>query len=317
MRKTLEIESVHSLRDDKMITVMTHMDSDGVISLALFLKAINRLKVRAYFTSPVQLRDTICMSIQHKKSLGELYIFDLAGENKAVYAAAIYDKVLWIDHHEWHPDVDFEHVEVVIDDKAKSAANVVARYFKISSPLVELADQIDTNSVKDENAERIRLIVGAIRYRYSGIELTSHLKNLAYDLSMEDMSVLSKYDDIVSEYSQWVEELKRTAKEKTKIFHVGNLKVGIYETTESIPVYLVGNELDDDLDIIVILIHRIPREGTRKSITKLEFRTHTDKDVLKIAKFYGGGGHKKASGASVNDIITIPEILKAIELLYL
>ncbi len=297
-----------------MITVMTHMDSDGLISLALFLKSINGLKVRTYFTSPVQLRDMICKSIQHKKSLGELYIFDLAGENKAVYAAAIYDKVLWIDHHDWNPDGKFEHVEIVVDSKAKSAASVVANYFNISSPLVDLADQIDTNDVKDEIAEKIRLTIGAIRYKYSGIELTRNLRELAYDLSTEELSRLDKYEEIVKEYSTWVDELKRTAKERTKIYHVGNLKVGIYETTESIPVYIVGNELDNDIDIIVILIHRITEQG--KSTTKLEFRTHTDKDVLKIAKFYGGGGHIRASGASVNEIVTAPEILKAIELLY-
>ena len=297
-----------------MITVMTHMDSDGLISLALFLKSIKGMKVRTYFTSPVQLRDMICKSIQHKKSLGELYIFDLAGENKAVYAAAIYDRVLWIDHHEWNPDGKFEHVEIVMDRKAKSAASVVANYFNISSPLVELANQIDTNDVKDEIADRIRLTVGAIRYKYSGMELTRNLRELAYDLSTEELSRLDKYEEIVKEYSSWVDELKRTAKERTKIYRIGDLKVGIYETTESIPVYLVGNELDDDIDIIVILIHRITEKG--KSTTKLEFRTHTNMDVLKIAKFYGGGGHIRASGASVNEIVTVPEILKAIELLY-
>ncbi len=297
-----------------MITVMTHMDSDGLISLALFLKNIKGMKVRTYFTSPVQLRDMICKSIQHKKSLGELYIFDLAGENKAVYAAAIYDRVLWIDHHEWNPDGKFEHVEIVVDSRAKSAASVVANYFNISSPLVDLADQIDTNDVKDEGAEKIRLTIGAIRYKYSGMELTRNLRELAYDLSTEELSRLDKYEEIVKEYSTWVDELKRTARDRTKIYHVGNLKVGVYETTESIPVYLVGNELNDEIDIIVILIHRITERG--KSTTKLEFRTHTDKDVLKIAKFYGGGGHIRASGASVNEIVTVPEILKAIELLY-
>ncbi len=298
-----------------MITVMTHMDSDGVISLALFLKKIKGLKVRAYFTSPVQLRDTICRSTLRKKSLGELYIFDLAGENKAVYAAAIYDRVLWIDHHEWSPEENFDHVEIVIDSRAKSAASVVAKHLEVESPLVHFADQIDTNSVTDENAEKIRITVGAIRYRYSGYELTRKLLDLAYELSQEDLSTLDKYRDIVEEYRTWMEKIKREAKEKTKIYHVKNLKVAIFETTESVPVYLLSNELDGDVDIFAIMIYRVVNDG-KKPITKLEFRTHTDVDVLKIAKFYGGGGHKKASGASVSGVITVPELLKAIELLY-
>jgi len=76
------------------------------------------------------------------------------------------------------------------------------------------------------------------------------------------------------------------------------------------------NEIDEDVDIIIVLIYRTVGEKSRRSVTKLEFRTHTDMDVLKIAKFYGGGGHKRASGASVGDIVTVPEILKTIELLY-
>lgn len=303
------------MRSDRMITVMTHMDSDGVISLALLLKKLGGLKVRTYFTSPVQLRDAICRSTLRKKSLGELYVFDLAGENKAIYAAAIYDKVLWIDHHEWEPEERFDHVEIVIDSKAKSAASVVAKYLDVSSPLVDLADQIDTNSVECEEAEKIRTTVGAIRYRFTGLELNRRLQELAYKLSSENLSVLDEYRDLVGEYRQWLEKVLRDFKEKTKVYRVNGLRVAVYETTESIPVYLVSNEMEEEVDILAIMIYRVAGEGKRP-ITKLEFRTHTDVDVLKIAKFYGGGGHRKASGASVNDIITVPELLKAIELLY-
>ena len=296
-----------------MITAMTHMDSDGIISLSLFLKKIGGARIRVYFTSPVQLRDAICRSVFHLKSLGELYIFDLAGENKAVYAASMYDRVVWIDHHDWEPEDKPKHVEIIIDKKAKSAARVVAQYFDLKSPLVDLADQIDTNSVKDEDAEKIRTVVGALRYQFSGVELNRKLYKFARELMNEDLSFLDSYNDITGEYLRWVEKVLENAKKGAKTFHVSGLKVVIYETMETVPVYLVSNEIDDDADIIVILIHRLGRE---KPITKLEFRTHTDVDVLKLAKFFGGGGHKKASGASVGDIVTIPEVLKAVELLY-
>ncbi len=296
-----------------MITAMTHMDSDGVISLSLFLKKIGGARIRVYFTSPVQLRDTICRSVLHLKNLGELYIFDLAGENKAVYAASIYDRVVWIDHHDWEPENKPEHVEIIIDKKAKSAARVVARYFNLDSFLVDLADQIDSNSVKDEDAEKIRTVIGALRYGFSGVELNRKLYKFARELMNEDLSVLESYKNIVDKYTKWLEKVIENVKKGTKIFHVADMKVAIYETMEAVPVYLISNEIDDDVDIIVILIHWL---GKEKPTTKLEFRTHTDVDVLKIAKFFGGGGHKKASGASVRDIVTIPEVLKAIELLY-
>ncbi len=296
-----------------MITVMTHLDSDGVISLSLFLKKIGGYRVRAYFTSPVQLRDAICHSVMKRKTLGELYIFDLAGENKALFAAAIYDRVVWIDHHEWKPDVNLEHMNIIIDSSAKSAAEVVAKEFEIQSSLVELANQIDTNSIVDKNAEKIRAIIGALRWKYSGFELSRNLYKFSRELINEDFSIFSSYENIVSEYIKWAENFKLKVRKETKYFRVKNLKIAIFETPQSVPVYLIGNEIPNDVDILIVMIHR---PGMGHPLTKLEFRTYTDKDVLKIAKFYGGGGHRKASGASVADLVTVPEVLKTIELLY-
>ncbi len=300
-----------------MITVMTHMDADGVISLSLFLKKIGGAKIRAYFTSPVQLRDAICHSVKGKKNLGELYIFDMAGEHRAIYAAAMYDLVVWIDHHEWEPEIKLPHVKIYIDSKASSAAQVVAEYFGLSSPLVDIANQIDVNNVKDETAEKIRTLIGALRWRYSGRDLNIKLYRLAEELMSEDFSFLSNYDEIMGEYLEWIDALKRRVEREIKVFRVKNLKIAVFETLESVPVYIISNLLANNkngpFDIILIMIHRV---GRHHPATKMEFRTHTDVDVLKIAKFYGGGGHKKASGATVEDIVTVPEVLNAIELLY-
>jgi len=300
-----------------MITVMTHMDADGLISLSLFLKKIGGAKIRAYFTSPVQLRDTICHSVKGKKNLGELYIFDMAGEHRAIYAAAMYDLVVWIDHHEWEPEVNLSHVKIYIDSKAKSAAQVVAQYFGLESPLVDIANQIDVNDVKDEIAEKIRTLIGALRWRYSGRELNIKLYKLAEELMKEDFSLLNQYDEIIKEYVEWIENLKKKVEKEIKIFRVKNLKIAVFETLESVPVYIISNMLSKNpkgpFDIILVMIHRV---GRYHPATKMEFRTHTDVDVLKIAKFYGGGGHKKASGATVEDIVTVPEVLNAIEFLY-
>jgi len=297
-----------------MITVMTHIDSDGVISFALFLKKMNGIKVRGYFTTPVQLRDTICYSSLRKKELGELYIFDVAGENRAIYAAAMYDRVTWIDHHNWEPETTLEHVNIVIDRNAKSAAHVVAEYFGITSPLVALADEIDTNSIKSEDAERIRTTIGAIRFRFSGAELSKMLYRLSYDLMSEDLSVLDRYEELVKDYRQFLTELKKRVREEVKYYRVNNLKVAVFESTGSLPVYVLTGEIDDDTDLIAVMIYRT--DNARRASTKLEFRTNTDLNVLKIARFYGGGGHVKASGATVGDIVTVPELLKAVELLY-
>ena len=299
-----------------MLTVMTHMDADGLVSLTLLLKKLGGARIRVFFTSPVQLRDTICHSVSKKKELGELYIFDMAGEHRAIYAAAIYDHVIWIDHHRWTPEITLPHMEIVIDPQAKSAATVVARHLGIESPLVEIAEQIDTNDVKDEDAEMLRNVIGASRWKFYGRELNFKLYRLAEELMVEDLSILRNYSNIVREYAIWVENLKERVKKETKTFSEKGMRIAVFETTESVPVYIVSNllrERDGLFDLVIVLIHKMARS---QPVTKMEFRTHTDVDVLKIAKFYGGGGHIKASGASVNDIVTIPEILKAIDLLY-
>lgn len=298
-----------------MITVMTHMDADGVISLSLFLKKIGGARIRVYFTSPVQLRDTICHSVIQRRDLGELYIFDLAGEHRAIFAAAMYDSVTWIDHHQWISEIELPHVKIIIDPKAKSAAEVAGRYFKIDSKLIDIANQIDTNNVREDMAEKIRMIIGALRWKYYGKELNIKLEKLARELMMEDFSLLEDYNEMIEGYENWLIQLKEKIRKETKFFNVKGMKIAIFETIEPVPVYVVSNVLSESekVDLIVVLIHKISRG---KPVTKMEFRTHTDVDVLKIAKFYGGGGHKKASGASVGDIVTIPEVLNAVDLLY-
>jgi len=299
-----------------MKTVMTHLDADGVICLSLFFKKFPEERPRVYFTSPVQLRDTICLSVRNKKELGEIFIFDLANENRAIYAAALYEKVLWIDHHRWREKFDFPHVEVVVDEGAKSAARVVAHYFSIETQLVNIADEIDTNSVKSELAERIRTIIGAIRWRYSGRELTSRLLHLARILSQEDFSSLEDFK-CVEEYKKWVEEQTDVILKGASYYSVAGKRVVIMETLESVPVYLLTNMLQGHekapFDIILVIVRRVIKG---RPVTKMEFRTQTGEDVLKLARFFGGGGHVQASGASVNGIVTVPEILRAIEMLY-
>ncbi len=299
-----------------MDTVLTHLDADGVICLSLFFMKFPDSKPRVYFTSPIQLRDTICTSVRHRRELGNLYIFDIANENRAIYAAAMYDKVLWIDHHRWDPEISFPHVEVVVDSSARSAADVVAKYFSLETPLVSIANEIDTNSVRTEEAEKLRTVIGALRWKYSGRELTSRLYKLARELTSGDLSFLDSYG-CVEEYKEWLREVGNRAVESLSVYRSAGLKIAVVETIESMPVYMLTNLLEEHeeapFDIILVILRKVVKG---KAVTKMEFRTQTDINVLKLAKMFGGGGHVKASGATVDGIITVPEILRAVEMLY-
>ena len=69
-----------------------------------------------------------------------------------------------------------------------------------------------------------------------------------------------------------------------------------------------------------MLIHKFYRLGKDKNnkfknkrYTKVEFRTHTDKEIIELAKLLDGGGHKYASGATIHDGLEKEELLKTIE----
>ena len=72
-----------------------------------------------------------------------------------------------------------------------------------------------------------------------------------------------------------------------------------------------------------MMIHKYFRIGKdrnnkfkNKKYTKLEFRTQTDQDLLNLAKLFGGGGHKFASGATVMEGLDVKDLIKAIETFY-
>ena len=76
---------------------------------------------------------------------------------------------------------------------------------------------------------------------------------------------------------------------------------------------------DAPFDVIAVLIHKYFRIGKdrnnkykNKRFTKVEFRTHTDRDILELAKLFGGGGHKLASGATIMDGLDVEELIKSI-----
>ena len=63
-------------------------------------------------------------------------------------------------------------------------------------------------------------------------------------------------------------------------------------------------------DIIAFINHRVVRN---KIITKVELRTHTDFVVYEVAKMLGGGGHEKASGASIEGLFTATDLIKSLQ----
>jgi oligoribonuclease NrnB/cAMP/cGMP phosphodiesterase (DHH superfamily) len=302
-----------------MRTLIAHWDADGVISAAILIKHIGGDGWKLRFASAVSVKDAILRSAMGRLSLEEIYIMDITPSRYAVRAASVYDRAVWIDHHEGGEiDERRENVEIVLDPESPSCARVVARYLGVEDALVRIADQIDVNDVREDMASRLRDVIGYVRWKFHGKDLERALTEATFTLATEGISaLLERYTEGVMEYLKWLAAAVSKAIDRARTFHVRGLEVTVVETEDRLPVYAVFNKLKSAgclPDILVVMYTKPRRDGTVS--TKLEFRTAGDVDVRKLALLFGGGGHRKASGASVDGPVTSGEIIRAIELLY-
>jgi oligoribonuclease NrnB/cAMP/cGMP phosphodiesterase (DHH superfamily) len=324
----------------KKVTIIAHNDCDGVLSAATVLKAIKQKggeepKIRAFFTTPSKIFSTLAESIpqippgKSPFSIGDLYICDLDVHRDTLLGSTIYDNIIWVDHHIKETFVDelqpeLPSVTLIIDQDADSAADLVAKYFEITSGFETMANNIDINDAKNPEEERLRDLVSALNMKYSKSpnELSKHLFQLA-NICSEDIFNINdeKYNAILEEYQEWLSKMNESLTKNLKIHEVNNKNVAVFETQEPAPVWALFNSLKDHekgpFDLFAVLLHRPGGKKDRSSIgnplTKIEFRTQTDLNVYDIAKSFGGGGHKSASGAVVTDGIKSNEFIKRIE----
>ncbi len=303
----------------KIVVTIAHGDCDGLISTALILQKIDKRSTRIYFSSPPYLRDTILKSIIGRKA-DEIYIADLSPNRESLIASSIYSRAYWFDHHSIEPEKLKvpENVLLKLNSQAESAARVVAEHFGIEDRIVEIANQIDRNAVKDVEAEQLRSLVGYLKRYTQGLEFALRMRNLAVKIAEKGLDyVLSQqeYLEAIGKYELYLKELSKELFDKTRVFDLNGYRVAIYITEDFNPIYYITNKLREHekapFDYIAVAVLRKAR-----GVTKLEFRTHTDRDVLSLARHFGGGGHKVASGATVHRIIKEEEILEAIQRLF-
>lgn len=303
----------------EIVATVAHGDCDGLISTTLVLRKLGNSRVRIYFSSPPYLRDTILRSIIGRKA-DEIYIADLSPNRESLIASSIYSRAHWFDHHAVAIDnlKVPDNVSLHLNPEAESAAKVVAEHFGIKDRIVDIANQIDRNAVEDTEAEQLRSLVGYLKKYTQGLEFALRMRNLAIKIAEKGLDyVLSQqeYLEAIGKYELYLRELSRELFEKIRVFDLNGYRVAIYITEEFNPIYYITNKLKEHekapFDYIAVVVLR-----KDKGITKLEFRTHTGRDVLTLARHFGGGGHRVASGATVQRIVTEEEILNAIQRLF-
>lgn len=329
------------------ITVITHLDVDGVLCLAAIYQMINskqadekgeedNSKVRVFFTSPIKTFSALSKSIpdinklpEDEFSIGDLYICDLSLNRDTLLGSTIYDNIKWFDHHEVDPteqyDSDIENIELILDPSADSTTSIICDYFKIKNEFTKFANEIDTNEIKSRKAKRIRDIIGGLRLKYYGSKLKKALTKFAQELS-KDLNVINdkSFNPIIDDFKKWVTDFNKYSTERIQSHTINGRKVGILEVENTAPVYAIYENLkahpNGPFDVLAVMIQKYDRIGKdknnkfkNKKYTKIEFRTHTDLEIHELAKIFGGGGHKFASGATVIDGLNDQELLKTIE----
>jgi nanoRNase/pAp phosphatase (c-di-AMP/oligoRNAs hydrolase) len=293
-----------------MDAIISHADADGIISASFLLKLKPRSSL--YFSSPTFLHKTICKLLDF--DIENLYILDISPNRKTILLSSIFKKTIWIDHHQWENLEIPNNVEVFVEE-AESAAKVVAKVLKIEDPLVDIANEIDTNNIKNDSAKFFRDLISAIKWKY-GKTQSLKFRQIAKILAFRGLDELEKNVEnakLIEEHSNWLQSIVPEILEKAKEFEVNGKKIVIFETTKSLPVYFVYDTFkkSKSFDILCVFYRKV--DMRRKiPVTKIEVRSNNE-DALKIARIFDGGGHKLASGATINRYLSIEEFLDRIK----
>ncbi len=296
-------------------TVVTHTDSDGILCLSTFLKSLSPDQpCRVFFSSPSRLFSTIAAAIDETDEQNEaIYVFDLAPTREALIASLVFDKAVWVDHHTWETgELSHERLEILNDPDAPSAAQLVSKHLNLVSGFEEMAEEIDQGRIVSQRAQRLRDLVDAYKGREDWGAVAKALQELARRLATNGPEEVMKeeYNPLLEEYAAFAKKVEARALELLKIHSVKDYKVAVVDASEPLPTYLVTRALlarpEAPFDVVIVL-SRLP------TATRCEFRTQRDYDVLKLARWLGGGGHKRASGATVERRVRVEELLRIID----
>ncbi|MCS7123578.1 MAG: DHHA1 domain-containing protein [Candidatus Aenigmarchaeota archaeon] len=297
-----------------MNVVIAHWDADGVASTSLYFKKFSLENTYNFFSSATKLKTTLCKVIAKLNEFDKLFIFDIAPNDVTIRLASIFNEVVWIDHHQKNIKVEIpKNVTLFINENYKSSARAVCEYFNVNSRILDFIDEIDCNNVVSEEAKFFRDLVSAIKIKYHS-RSSKKLLFLSKFLAFYEIQDLIKREEemlLVENYRKFIENNIEKILSSKKVFEINNKKVLFVETNLQIPVYEIYNKVKEEADLFIAIFRRINIiRGTVS--TKIELRSENI-NVFPIAEYFGGGGHKKAAGASINKFLTIETLINELK----
>ena len=276
-----------------MTILITHWDADGIFCLYLFYKKFGE-DIKVYFSGPRKIEVTLLKVIKENDKSETLYITDITATQEAIYLSSYFKSAIWIDHHIWN-NIEFTSRTKAYVKPYKSAARVVAEYFGIEDLYLDFVDNIDSNQVSNDVERDFRDLIAAIRNEYPKsyeVWFKDIAKKLYNGKSPDD--IIKEYKSLLDRFREFLRKVEDTIVLNTKLVKIGGSEFFIVNVQYNIPSFYIVETLQKrikpKLDYVIILY------GDRA-----EIRTTNNKDVLKIAKAFGGGGHKFAAGFNIQD----------------
>ncbi len=281
--------------------IVSHWDIDGIASAAILAHQYGIPIDNIKLSSTSKIFDYYKKLVKNK--VNHIFITDL--NPSAPVVKNITDKkiqkkyktgITWIDHHEWQPELikllsSNSHIKLYVEPEATCTAKIIIEQVLVGEKipdqhllLAEMAEDDDTFSNKLDLTRKWRLLLrwGDWKLRYRTLE--SWIEGIIWPPWAE-----IEYEEAYKEYEKLMERTYTTM-EMRKIddavvvfayphqkLHPGDLQSYIEERTGSIA------------DVYVFIYDK-----------GVSLRSKSV-DVSKIAQMLGGGGHRRAAGASIRE----------------
>lgn len=279
-----------------MIKLITHNDLDGV-GCYIVAKIMLEEEVDVTYCNYGDVNEEVLKAIENENVYSKIFITDISvTEEVANELDKIWDKVVLLDHHPtalFLNKYSWAKVEEYFDIEEKTCATrLLYDYFNANG-----------NVYLDTFVEKVRLFDTWLWKEKYNDEDAKYLNDLRYILGKEDFanSLISKIKSKSTLFNEFdlkllaikQREIDSYVEKKDKdlvVTEIRGYKAGVViaESNQS----ELGNrlcEMHPELDLVAM----VNQNG-------ISYRTVKDNvNVSEIAKYFGGGGHPKASGSSV------------------
>ncbi len=293
------------IKKHKRFLISAHINPEGdaigsQLAMANLLRMLDK-KVRIINFDPVPKNIMFMPGVENVELFNDLENKDIDFDVAIILDSPTLDRIgdvkellngkfiINIDHHV--SNCDFGYINWV-DPHCSSVGEMIFELFKSSNMVID-----------DESAlcVYVAIMTDTGSFRYSNTSARTH--RIAADLLLHDIDPKQVYEYVYETKSFYtfkllaevLANLKRTDDAKFVWFRVTNEMLSRNKlSAECCEDFIAFVRMVEGAEVVAFL-----REMDNEAGVKVSFRSKTDIDVNEIAKKFGGGGHKAASGCVI------------------